>query len=108
MRSRAREEFTSISAFRVIESCAVGMSRWDTTPTSVDDSICRASAARRSPKRSTNRCTVSAASIVCIVQITRWPVSAARRAVIAVSSSRTSPIMITSGSWRIAARSATW
>ena len=52
------------------------------------------------------RCIVSPASFVCIVQSTRWPVSAPRIAVIAVSSSRISPTRITSASWRSAPRSA--
>ncbi len=46
------------------------------------------------------RLTLSAASIVCTVDSTRWPVSAADSAVRTVSSSRISPIRITSGSWR--------
>ena len=48
----------------------------------------------------------SAASIVCSVERTRWPDSAACIAVCAVSASRSSPIRITSGSWRSARRSA--
>ena len=51
-----------------------------------------------SGKNSTRRLTVSAASIVCIVESTRWPDSAAWSAVWAVSASRSSPIRITSGS----------
>ena len=53
------------------------------------------------------RLIVSAASIVCSVDSTRWPVSAADSAARTVSTSRISPTRITSGSWRIAARSAT-
>ena len=49
---------------------------------------------------------VSAASTVCMVEKTRWPDSAAWSAVSAVSESRSSPIRITSGSWRSARRSA--
>ena len=46
------------------------------------------------------RLIVSVASRVCSVESTRWPVSAADSAVRTVSSSRISPIRITSGSWR--------
>ena len=52
------------------------------------------------------RLTDSAASTVWIVESTRWPVSAADSAVRTVSSSRISPIRITSGSWRSTRRSA--
>ena len=52
------------------------------------------------------RFTVSTASIVCRVLSTRWPVSAALSAVPTVSSSRISPIRITSGSCRSTRRSA--
>ena len=44
--------------------------------------------------------------MVCSVENTRWPVSAACMAISAVSWSRISPIMITSGSWRRIERSA--
>ena len=57
-------------------------------------------------KNSIMRPTVSAASIVCSVESTRWPDSAACSAVCAVSASRSSPIRIVSGSWRSARRSA--
>ena len=40
------------------------------------------------------------ASLVCSVEYTKWPVSAARMAMSAVSRSRISPTMMTSGSWR--------
>ncbi len=59
-----------------------------------------------SGKNSIMRPIVSAASIVCSVERTRWPDSAAWSAVCAVSASRSSPIMIVSGSWRSARRSA--
>ncbi len=48
----------------------------------------------------------SVASTVWMVESTRWPVSAAERAVWTVSSSRISPTRITSGSWRSTRRSA--
>ena len=44
--------------------------------------------------------TEAAALLVCTVESTRCPVSEARMAVLAVSTSRISPIMITSGSRR--------
>ena len=50
--------------------------------------------------KSMRRTTVDMASLVCSVESTRWPVSAARRQVCAVSWSRTSPTRMTSGSWR--------
>jgi hypothetical protein len=55
---------------------------------------------------STRRVSVFGASFVCSVDSTRWPVCAALIAISAVSRSRTSPTMITSGSWRRNARSA--
>ncbi len=45
-------------------------------------------------------------SLVCRVVSTRWPVSAAWTAWVAVSASRTSPTMMTSGSCRSTWRSA--
>ncbi|MCY1375425.1 hypothetical protein D9M68_662130 [compost metagenome] len=55
---------------------------------------------------SSRRVTVSGALLVCSVDSTRWPVSEASMAVLAVSASRISPTMITSGSARTKARSA--
>ena len=46
------------------------------------------------------RLTVSGASIVWTVESTRWPVSAADSAERTVSSSRISPMRMTSGYWR--------
>ena len=56
---------------------------------------------------STSRPMAPAASLVCSVVRTRWPVSAAWIATWAVSGSRISPTMIMSGSWRKMARSTT-
>ncbi len=53
---------------------------------------------------SIRRVTALEASLVCSVASTRWPVSEACTAICAVSASRISPIMITSGSWRSRAR----
>ncbi len=47
---------------------------------------------------------VRTASVVCRVERTRCPVWAARMAALAVSSSRISPIRMTSGFWRMKAR----
>ena len=55
---------------------------------------------------SIRRFTALAASLVCSVASTRWPVSDAWIAICAVSKSRISPIMITSGSCRRIARRA--
>ena len=55
---------------------------------------------------SMSRVTALAASLVCKVAITRWPVKLACTAICAVSRSRISPIMMTSGSCRRMARSA--
>src|SRR5437773_2403868 len=49
---------------------------------------------------STMRVRVCGASFVCRVDSTRWPVCAALMAISAVSRSRISPTMMTSGSWR--------
>ena len=54
---------------------------------------------------SISRIGVLIASLVCSVESTRCPVSAARRPICAVSSSRISPTRMMSGSWRRAARS---
>ena len=56
--------------------------------------------------RSIRRVTEVAESFVCSVEKTRWPVSAACTAFCAVSSSRISPTMMMSGSWRRIVRSA--
>ena len=59
-------------------------------------------------KESMIRSIVCAAEFVWSVAKTKCPVSAAVIAVDIVSGSRISPIMITSGSWRSTARSASW
>ena len=50
--------------------------------------------------------TAESASLVCRVESTKWPVSAARRQISAVSWSRISPTMMMSGSCRRKARRA--
>ena len=53
---------------------------------------------------SVRRVIADGASFVCSVDSTRWPVSADSMAILAVSPSRISPTMITSGSARSIAR----
>ena len=77
-----------------------GTSRCEIAPFSVEASITRACCCRCGGKKSMIRLIVSVASRVWSVDMTRWPVSAADSAVRTVSSSRISPIRITSGSWR--------
>src|SRR4051794_2442979 len=81
-------------------------SRWETTAFSVPASIARTCWFMWGGKKSMIRLIVSGASTVWRVESTRWPVSAADRAVDTVSSSRISPTRITSGSWRRTRRSA--
>ena len=56
---------------------------------------------------STSRATADGASFVCSVLKTRWPVRLAFVAIVAVSRSRISPIMMTFGACRKMERSAT-
>ena len=83
-----------------------GRRRWLTTPRRTPARIWRVICCLAGGKNSTSRPIVSAASIVCIVERTKWPDSAAWSAALADSSSRSSPIRITSGSWRSTRRSA--
>ena len=53
-----------------------------------------------------SRLIVLGASLVCSVESTRWPVSAALTAISAVSKSRISPTRMMFGSWRRNERSA--
>ena len=55
---------------------------------------------------STSRVTALGASLVCSVLKTRWPVSDALIAMVAVSTSRISPTMMMFGAWRSIERSA--
>jgi hypothetical protein len=70
------------------------ISRCATTPRSA------AAILYASTPMSTSRVTALAASLVCSVDSTRWPVSAAWTAICAVSRSRISPTSTTLGSWR--------
>jgi len=49
---------------------------------------------------STNRCNADTESVACRDDSTKWPVRADWTAIRAVSTSRTSPTRMTSGSWR--------
>ena len=73
--------------------------RCDTTPISASPSTLA------SRPRSSRRGMEPSASLVCKVDSTRCPVSAACKAMRAVSSSRISPTSTTSGSWRRMERS---
>jgi len=75
-------------------------SRWLSTPTSASAKL------KGSSPMSSMRITLSGALLVCRVDITMWPVSEASMAMWAVSLSRISPTMMTSGSARSSARKA--
>ncbi len=79
---------------------SVRTSRCASTPSRLDASR------YGSTPMSARRVTALLASLVCNVASTRWPVSDACTAICAVSRSRISPIMITSGSCRRIARNA--
>ena len=95
---RAFATITSTAAMR--PPSVRGSSRCEMTPLSTPARIERTCGCFAAGKNSTSRPSVSAASTVCIVESTRWPDSAAWSAVSADSRSRSSPIRITSGSWR--------
>ena len=73
-------------------------SRWATTHSSAE------ATRNGSTPISIRRVIADGASLVCSVESTRWPVSADSIAICAVSRSRISPTMITSGSARTIAR----
>ena len=77
---------------------ALGTRRWQTMPRREAARPRRTCFCSCGGKKSMIRLTVSLASVVCRVDITKWPVSAADRAALTVSASRISPIRITSGS----------
>ena len=83
---------------------ALGTSRWQMIPLSDPASASRTCFCSYGGKKSMIRLMVSAASVVCSVDITKWPVSAAASAALTVSWSRISPTRMMSGSCRIAAR----
>src|SRR5438093_621278 len=84
-----------------------GTSRNDTIACNAVESRCRTSSCWCGGKNEITRLIVCVASVVCSVENTRCPVSAAFSAVSSVSISRISPIRITSGAcrstWRKAA-----
>ena len=98
--SRALPVIRRISHTATRPPSAPGTRRWEMTPFTVPAIIERAWLCWWGGKKSSIRLIVSVASTVWIVESTRWPVSAAERAVWTVSSSRISPTRITSGSWR--------
>ena len=106
IRSAMRELVTISSTAATRPPWTRGSSRWLTTPRSTPARIERICSCLTAGKNSISRLIVSAASIVCIVDMTRWPDSAALSAVSAVSASRSSPTRITSGSWRRTRRTA--
>jgi hypothetical protein len=95
------------------------MSTWSGTSTGSRQSLQSLRTRRCAPMRLTElatkkgsmpmfnkRLTELGASLVCSVLSTKWPVSAALTAISAVSKSRISPTMMTSGSCRKKERSA--
>src|SRR5436190_1352107 len=74
-----------------------GSSRWLTTPRRTPARIERTCSCFSGGKNSMIRPIDSAASIVCRVERTRWPDSAACSAVCAVAASRSSPITVRDG-----------
>ncbi len=100
MSSATRAFVTITSTAGIRPPSARGSSRWLITPRSTPESTETTCSCFSGAKNSTMRLTVSAASIVCSVEKTRWPDSAAWSATCAVSASRSSPMRMTSGSWR--------
>ena len=74
--------------------------RWQTTPWRHPASCRRICSRSSALKKSRTRVTESAALVVCNVESTRCPVSAALMAAVKLTESRISPIMMMSGSWR--------
>ena len=104
--SRTRPVVRRISSAATRPPSSDGTSRCEMTPRSDAESIARTWRCWWGGKKSMTRLIVSGASAVCSVESTRWPVSAAERAVRTVSSSRISPMRMMSGSWRRTRRSA--
>ena len=85
---------------------ALGSRRWQTIPRRLSATLPRIWVCWAAGKTSRSRLRVVAASLVCMVPITRCPVSAALTAISIVSRSRSSPITMMSGSSRSAPLSA--
>src|SRR6266508_2320294 len=90
---------TSAAGTRPLPSLR-GTRRSDTTECSAVESRCRISSCWWGGKNEITRAIDCVASVVCSVENTMCPVSAALSAVSSVSTSRISPIRMTSGSWR--------
>src|SRR6266853_1851784 len=96
---------TSAAGTRPLPSLR-GTRRSEMTACSAVDRRWRISSCWCGGKNEITRLIVCVVSVVCSVEKTRWPVSAALSAVSSVSWSRISPISKTSGSWRSTCRSA--
>src|SRR5579862_4658493 len=94
---------SSKAATRPLPSCR-GRRSWESTAFKLPASCILTCSWREAGKASTILSTVRAAPVVCRVEKTRWPVSAAVMAISIVSRSRISPTRMTSGSWRKARR----
>ena len=104
IRSAVRPLFTMTSRAGTRPPSRRITSRWQMTPRSAPARLTRTWFCWYGGKKSTIRFTVSVAFTVCSVERTRWPVSDAAIAALTVSMSRISPMKMTSGSSRIAAR----
>ena len=106
MYSRIVPVMTSTSTAGTRPPWIEGMRRSETMPFSVAPSMSRTCCCWCGGKKSMIRLIVSVASMVCSVEKTRLPISAAVSAAETVSKSRISPMRMTSGSWRTTWRSA--
>ena len=108
--SRTRFEiamlFTRISQAMTRPLVGLGRSLWQTIPRRLSATLARIWVCWAAGNTSRSRLSVVAASLVCMVPITRCPVSAALTAISIVSRSRSSPITMMSGSSRSAPLSA--
>ena len=85
---------------------SLGIRRWLTTHLKACEKRVRTWRSSFLGNTPTMRSMVLAASMVCRVESTRWPVSEASSAMEIVSTSRISPTRMTLGAWRRAARRA--
>ena len=93
---------TRISHARTRPPSMPGSSLWQTIPRRLSATLARICVCCEGGKTSRMRLRVLAASLVCMVPITKCPVSAALTAISIVSRSRISPITMMSGSSRSA------
>ena len=103
---RAPYPIISSSATGTRPPCLLGRRTCVKTADSAIASSCRIVGCRSGGKESEILAMVEATSVVCRVESTRWPVSAAATAIRMVSGSRISPTTMMSGACRKAARSA--